>query len=106
MYSYNFCWAVRTLREKDGEWKVRQHGVTKRRTWRKLHLGVDEASGEIVAAVATTNNVSDDDGAADGAAALGVGETTDGRRQIIDHQLVRRMRAARRGAQPTGVMDG
>ncbi len=40
----------------EGEWKVRQHGYTYRRTWRKVHLGVDEASGEIVAAVATTNN--------------------------------------------------
>src|SRR3982751_3007307 len=35
----------------EGEWKVRQHGWSKRRTWRKLHLGVDEATGEIVAAV-------------------------------------------------------
>lgn len=42
-----------------GEWKVRQHGYTRRRTWRKVHLGVDEASGEIVAAVVTTNNYSD-----------------------------------------------
>ena len=24
----------------EGEWKVRQHGWSKRRTWRKLHLGV------------------------------------------------------------------
>ena len=31
------------------QWKVRQHGWTKRRTWRKLHLGVDEATGEVVA---------------------------------------------------------
>lgn len=44
----------------EGEWKVRQHGVTKRRTWRKLHVGVNEATGEIVAAVASSNNVSDD----------------------------------------------
>jgi hypothetical protein len=43
----------------EGEWKVRQHGVSKRRTWRKLHIGVDEASGEIIAAVATTNDVAD-----------------------------------------------
>ena len=27
----------------EGEWKVRQHGYSKRRTWRKLHLGADEA---------------------------------------------------------------
>lgn len=43
----------------EGEWKVRQHGYTKRRTWRKLHLGADEKTGEIVAAVVTTNNVAD-----------------------------------------------
>jgi IS5 family transposase len=43
----------------EGEWKVRQHGYTYRRTWRKVHLGVDEASGEIVAAVVTTNNYRD-----------------------------------------------
>ncbi|MBF0602803.1 MAG: transposase [Nitrospirae bacterium] len=28
----------------EGEWKVRQHGYSKRRTWRKLHLGVDEST--------------------------------------------------------------
>jgi transposase len=43
----------------EGEWKTRQHGVSKRRTWRKLHLGVDEATGEILAAVVSTNNVRD-----------------------------------------------
>ena len=43
----------------EGEWKVRQHGDTKRRTWRKLHIGADESSSEIVAAVVTTNNVAD-----------------------------------------------
>ena len=46
----------------EGEWKVRQHGYSKRRTWRKLHLGVDdEETGEILAAVVSTNNVSDGD---------------------------------------------
>jgi hypothetical protein len=43
----------------EGEWKTRQHGVSKRRTWRKLHLGIDEATGEILAAVVSTNNVND-----------------------------------------------
>lgn len=43
----------------EGEWKVRQHGYSKRRTWRKLHIGVDESTGEIVTAVITSNNVSD-----------------------------------------------
>lgn len=45
----------------EGEWKTRQHGVGKRRTWRKLHIGVNEATGEIVSAVVTTNNVSDNE---------------------------------------------
>lgn len=43
----------------EGEWKVRQHGWTRRRTWRKLHIGVDEATGEIQAAAVTTNNYGD-----------------------------------------------
>lgn len=43
----------------EGEWKVRQHGYSKRRTWRKLHLGADEATGEVVAAVVSTNNFTD-----------------------------------------------
>ena len=43
----------------EGEWKVRQHGWNKRRTWRKLHLGVDEATGEIVAQTLTTNSQDD-----------------------------------------------
>jgi hypothetical protein len=44
-----------------GEGKVRQHGWSKRRTWPKLHLGVDEAMGEIVAAVASEASVTDDE---------------------------------------------
>jgi hypothetical protein len=43
----------------EGEWKVRQHGYSKRRTWRKLHLGVNADTGEIIAAVLTTNDVGD-----------------------------------------------
>ena len=43
----------------EGEWKVRSHGKSKRRTWRKLHVGVDPHSGEIQAAALTTNSVSD-----------------------------------------------
>ena len=34
----------------EGEWKVRQHGHDKRRVWRKLHLAVDPAIHDIVAA--------------------------------------------------------
>ncbi|MEL6263964.1 MAG: IS5 family transposase [Cyanobacteria bacterium J06650_10] len=43
----------------EGEWKTRQHGVSKRRTWRKLHLAVDEATGEILSAVVTDNSCHD-----------------------------------------------
>jgi IS5 family transposase len=43
----------------EGEWKVRRHGYSYRRTWRRLHLGINEASGEILASVITTNNVTD-----------------------------------------------
>lgn len=43
----------------EGEWKVRLHGAGKRRTWRKLHLAVDEASGEILAAELTMATVGD-----------------------------------------------
>ena len=41
----------------EGEWKVRKHGASKRRTWRKLHLAVDVKTNEIVASVLTTNLV-------------------------------------------------
>jgi hypothetical protein len=44
----------------EGEWKVRKHGYSKRRTWRKIHLGGNPETGEIVAAVLTENSVSDD----------------------------------------------
>jgi IS5 family transposase len=43
----------------EGEWKVRKHGYSKRRTWRKLHLAVDEATGEIEAEVLTAAGVDD-----------------------------------------------
>jgi hypothetical protein len=43
----------------EGEWKVRQHGWSVRRTWRKLHLGVNEATGEVVAETLTENSGDD-----------------------------------------------
>ncbi len=43
----------------EGEWKVRQHGVSKRRTWRKIHLGVDEKTGEVIGQNLTQNSVDD-----------------------------------------------
>ena len=44
----------------EGEWKVRKHGYSKRRTWRKLHLGADPDSGEIQTVLLTANSISDD----------------------------------------------
>lgn len=43
----------------EGEWLVRQHGYKKRRTWRKLHIGMDESTGEILAAVMSISQMSD-----------------------------------------------
>jgi hypothetical protein len=45
----------------EGEWKTRKHGISKRRTWRKLHLGVDEKTGMIHAQVLTENGEGDGD---------------------------------------------
>jgi hypothetical protein len=42
-----------------GEWLVEKHGARTRRSWRKLHLGVDADTGEIVAAELTSNDVDD-----------------------------------------------
>jgi len=44
----------------EGEWKVRKHGYSKHRTWRKLHLGGNPDNGEILAVRLTGNNISDD----------------------------------------------
>jgi len=44
----------------EGEWKVRMHGVSKRRTWLKLHVGANPEDGEIQAVLLTKNSVSDD----------------------------------------------
>jgi hypothetical protein len=45
----------------EGEWKVRMHGVSKRRTWRKLHVGANPEDGEIQAVLLTENSISDDE---------------------------------------------
>ena len=46
----------------EGEWKVKQHGASKRRTWRKLHVGVDPDSKYIIIAETTTNGAGSGDG--------------------------------------------
>ncbi len=43
----------------EGEWKQRIHGKQKRRTWRKLHLGVNSDTGLITAATLTDNTSGD-----------------------------------------------
>jgi transposase len=48
-----------------GEWLVEKHGASRRRSWRKLHLGVAADSGAIVAVDLTKKEV--DDGARAGA---------------------------------------
>ena len=41
------------------EWLVEKHGNKRRRSWRKLHIGVNANTGEIVAATLTTKDVDD-----------------------------------------------
>ena len=43
----------------EGEWKMRNHGKSKRRVWRKIHLSVDSESGEIQAGALSEASVSD-----------------------------------------------
>jgi hypothetical protein len=45
----------------EGEWKVRKHGYSKRRTWRKIHVGMCADSGQVVVSAITSNSVSDDE---------------------------------------------
>ncbi|TMP52245.1 IS5/IS1182 family transposase, partial [Pseudoalteromonas citrea] len=49
----------------NGEWHARKHRVTKRRTWRKLHLPVDATSHDIVGAELSMVNVSDSEALAE-----------------------------------------
>jgi len=44
-----------------GEWLQEKHGTKTRRSWRKLHIGMDPGSGHIVAASLTAKEI--DDGA-------------------------------------------
>lgn len=43
----------------EGEWKMRQHGKTKKRTWTKVHLAINQATGIIEAVEVTDNSVAD-----------------------------------------------
>ncbi len=42
-----------------GEWLIEKHGTRVRRSWRKLHIGVDADTGRIVASALTGNDAGD-----------------------------------------------
>ncbi len=42
-----------------GEWLIEKHGTKTRRSWRKLHIGMDAETGQIVAAALTPKEVDD-----------------------------------------------
>lgn len=48
----------------EGEWKVRKHGYSKHRTWKKLHIGIDK-DGEIRTMILTGNDITDADAGVD-----------------------------------------
>ncbi len=43
----------------EGEWKVRTHGTSKRRKWRKIHLGICPETQEILLSELTDNSLKD-----------------------------------------------
>ena len=43
----------------EGKWKVRKHGYAKRRSWRKVHLGMDAGTGQVCAVLMTHRDVDD-----------------------------------------------
>ncbi len=45
--------------EGEGEWHARKHGGTKRRVWRKIHLGIDEQTLEVRAVAISGNHICD-----------------------------------------------
>ncbi|WP_312895237.1 IS5 family transposase [Microvirga sp.] len=42
-----------------GEWLIEKHGTRRRRSWRKLHIGVDAGTGQILASELTTSDGDD-----------------------------------------------
>ena len=45
--------------EGEGEWHARKHGGSKRRVWRKIHLGIDEETLEVRAVGITGSHIGD-----------------------------------------------
>nr|WP_211099474.1 transposase [Skermanella aerolata] len=42
-----------------GEWLIEKHGTSRRRSWRKLHIGFDAVTGRIDASILTERDVDD-----------------------------------------------
>jgi Transposase DDE domain len=42
-----------------GEWLIEKHGTRRRRSWHKLHVGVDAETGQILASELTSSDVDD-----------------------------------------------
>lgn len=94
----------------EGEWKVRKHGYSKRRTWRKVHVGMCANTRQIIVSATTSNDVSDDVAMLDMMTALddaklgdvlgdGAYDTTDCRQFIHDiggRQVIPPKRTARK----------
>jgi hypothetical protein len=47
------------MRLSGNKWNARKHGGSKRRIWRKIHIGIDEKTLEVRAVEVTTNNIGD-----------------------------------------------
>lgn len=45
--------------EDEGEWNARKHGGSKRRIWRKIHIGIDKETLEVRAVEVTSSNIGD-----------------------------------------------
>src|SRR6476659_4753033 len=97
-----------------GEWLAEKHGTRKRRSWRKLHLGVDADTGRIVASALTGHDA--DDGArvdlllgqVEGSVASFTGDGAYDQAGVYDSVAERHPEAAvvvppRRGAVPSEV---
>jgi hypothetical protein len=83
----------------EGEWKVRQHGYSKRRTWLKLQLAIDPKTHEIQAAMVTEPGVTDAEAVPDLLEQVkkpveGVGADGAYDRRGVDEELERRGAAA------------
>ena len=42
-----------------GEWLIERHGTHARRSWRKLHIGLDAETGQVVASALTDRDLDD-----------------------------------------------